>query len=301
MDIIVHLSKEHYFKDFPIFCSLIDHLFKELCENGLTMKLKLEEESLEKSFKKVRGIYYKNMFIAQTLQAVKFKTTYSLFSLLELNNIKKEFPTNMSISYEVQETEKNLLEQCIKEIMEFITSLETKLFAITSAAQKPLFSITNDDVITACTMFCQNCQQYPKASYDQYFHLMKLFDENRTLGSNFLQFCSSPENSKISMKINLLKNHTENLAAKRNTKYQAKSTRRIKFNLSKDSGKIAEYDTQIVQLKLQLLNKEQEFQEYQQLIKDPKYAKLFQEYKKLKEDTNLLQWTIKDIYENHSN
>ncbi|KRZ72747.1 hypothetical protein T10_746 [Trichinella papuae] len=175
MDIIVHLSKEHYFKDFPIFCSLIDHLFKELCENGLTMKLKLEEESLEKSLKKVRGIYYKNMFIAQTLQAVKLKTTYSFFSLLELNNIKKEFPTNISISYELQKTEKNLLERCIKEIMEFITSLETKLFAITSAAEKPLFSITNDDVITACTMFCQNCQQYPKASYDQYFDLMKLW------------------------------------------------------------------------------------------------------------------------------
>ncbi|XP_003369799.1 conserved hypothetical protein [Trichinella spiralis] len=116
MDIIVHLSKQHYFEDFPIFCSLIDHLLKELCENGLTMELKLKEESLEKSLKQVRGIYYKNMFIAQTLQAVKLKTI-----------------------------EKDLLERCIKEIMEFISNLERKLFAITSAAKKPLFSITNDD------------------------------------------------------------------------------------------------------------------------------------------------------------
>ncbi|KRY21747.1 hypothetical protein T12_3408 [Trichinella patagoniensis] len=232
MDIIVHLSKQHYFKDFPIFCSLIDHLLKELCENGLTMESKLEEESLEKSLKKVRRIYYKNMFIAQTLQAVKLKTTYSLFSHLELNNIKKEFPTNISNSYEFEKVlpfvifklniEKDLLERCIKEIMEFITNLERKLFAITSATKNPLFSITNDDVIMACTIFCQNCQQYSKAFYDQYFHLVKLwqklnklFDENRTFGSNFLQFCSFPENIKTSMKINLLNNRTENLAAKR--------------------------------------------------------------------------------------
>ncbi|KRX80985.1 hypothetical protein T06_8191 [Trichinella sp. T6] len=222
MDIIVHLSKQHYFKDFPIFCSLIDHLLKELCENGLTMESKLEEESLEKSLKKVRRIYYKNIFIAQTLQAVKLKTTYSLFSHLELNNIKKEFPTNISNSYEFEKIEKDLLERCIKEIMEFITNLERKLFAITSAAKNPLFSITNDDVIMACTIFCQNCQQYSKAFYDQYFHLVKLwqklnklFDENRTFGSNFLQFCSFPENIKTSMKINLLNNRTENIAAKR--------------------------------------------------------------------------------------
>ncbi|KRX22959.1 hypothetical protein T07_2786 [Trichinella nelsoni] len=249
------------------------------------------------------------MFIAQTLRAVKLKTGYSLFSLLELNNIKKEFPTNISISYEFEKIEKDLLERCIKEIMEFITNLERKLFAITSAAKKPLFSITNDDVIMACTIFCQNCQQYSKAFHDQYFHLVKLwkklnklFDENGALGSNFLQFCSSPENSKTSMKINLLNNHTENLAAKKKLiQYKLSSKIYTADKIQSIQRQCAEYDAQTVQLKLQLLNKEQELQEYKQLIKDPKYAKLLQEYKKLKEDINLLQWTIRDIYENHSN